>query len=88
MQTETISPASSHHNVYQTTSQDFATVSTNNHYNMQDTQSEFMNGVSIAQVKPIAQKGQYQPSKPPRHCSNYADSEVAATLTTNKKADK
>ena len=39
-----------------------------------DTLSDFMNGVNIAQVKPIAQKGQYQP-KPPRHNQTYDGAE-------------
>ena len=50
MQPDTLSPTNSQ-NVYQTTQQDFTT--TMNNQNV-DTLSDFMNGVNIAQVKPIA----------------------------------
>ena len=50
MQPDTLSPTSSQ-NVYQTTQQDFT--ATMNNQNV-DTLSDFMNGVNIAQVKPIA----------------------------------
>ena len=54
MQQDNLSPTSSQINVYQTTQQDFQASMTTNNQNAADTLSDFMNGVNIARVKPIA----------------------------------